>query len=289
MTAPVPFGRVIDYAPDRFDDDVADAAEHGLQVLRFDIAWYDAQPREASWNGDVFERTHMAIATAHDAGLEAWLRLLQPQIPHWFDDEGGFADANAAARAWPRWVDRVAEELGDEVDGWVPFETPYALARRVAAAEPRRVAECVDTLVVAWRDAWRLLRGGPPVATSLDVAVVEPRDGSPEAAEAARREDQLRTGVWMRALTTGEVVVPGRADRTLDDLAGGCDIVGIAARTQTERLLYRVAEQVPDTPLAVTFKPTATTDAQRSEELEHMTAQVNRAAEELPIAWVTTV
>ena len=282
-------GIVVDYAADRFDDDIALAASNGCTVVRFDVSWRAAQPRPTAIDGSVFENVMTAIASCRQLGIEPWLRLLQPQIPDWFDNDGGFTDPSTAGRWWPRWIELVADQLGGAPAGWVPFEAPFAMARRLLGHDPRRHGELVDTLLVAWRDAWRILRGGPPVATSIDVAVVQPADESPAAADAAQREDHLRWTTWLHGLTTGEVSIPGRADRQLADLAGACDIVGIATRSQAERLLYRTADMAPDFPLALTYKPTGSTEAQRAEDSERMFIQADRAALELDLRWITTI
>ena len=62
----------------------------------------------------------------------------------------------------------------------------------------------------------------------------------------------------MRALRDGTITIPGRADRELADLAGSCDVLGIATSDahDLEPLLHRTADMGPDRPLAVTFRPT---------------------------------
>jgi hypothetical protein len=91
------------------------------------------------------------------------------------------------------------------------------------------------TLLVAWRDAWRILEGESPVATAI---AVEPWDDE-----------------WPRALRTGEPVPNGLE---LDGLAGACDLLGglvtvapgRSAEDGAERLV-RLAAEGPDRPLAV--------------------------------------
>ena len=70
-----------------------------------------------------------SITTARGAGLNPWLALLGRRLPRWFEDEGGFAD-DRVARAWPRYVERVAEHVGDDVAGWFPMIDPPRWPRR---------------------------------------------------------------------------------------------------------------------------------------------------------------
>mgnify|MGYP000143117659 CR=1 FL=1 len=122
---------------------------------------------------------------------------------------------------------------------------------RLMPDDPRRHGEVMHTLVVAWRDAWRLLHGPLPVISSLDVAVVRPTDDTAPAREVARRFDQLRWGLWFQGFTDGVVRIPGRADRELPDLAGSVDVIGLALRSDVETCLYRAAEYGLDRDQAV--------------------------------------
>ncbi|MEN9643523.1 MAG: hypothetical protein RL238_192 [Actinomycetota bacterium] len=279
-------GAVLDVREPRLLDDVALAAELGLAVVRIDVPWAEAQPRAGAFDGDVFERVHGAAQAARAAGLRTWFRLLQPTVPWWFENEGGFTDDRTAGHWWPRWVELAAERLGDVADGWVPLEAPLGVADRLMPDDPRRHGEVMHTLVTAWRDAWRLLHGPAPVIASLDVAVVRPTDDTPPAREAARRLDKLRWGVWFQGFADGVVRIPGRADRELPDLAGSADVIGLALRGDWETCLYRAAEYGLDRPLALTAKPTGDTDAQRSSAITAMWRETHRAAAQLDVTAV---
>jgi hypothetical protein len=255
------------------------------------VPWALAQPKPATLDGGVVEMVRSTAHTVRAGGGRLWLCLLAPEVPHWFDNEGGFTDEATARHWWPRWVETIADAVGDEVDGWVPFEAPFALANRLVPDDPRRHGTLVDTLIVAWRDAWRLLRGPVPVATSLDVRpVVIPRDDV-VAAEWARREDHLRWHTWLRSLRDGTITIPGRADRELADLAGSCDQLGVAVSGGTsldlEPLLHRVADQGPDRPLAVTFRPTGNDRDERAEAVDVAVRRVRSLAGSLPVERLT--
>jgi hypothetical protein len=273
------------------EDDLATALGLGLGHVRLTVPWALAQPKPSTLDGGVIEMVRGAAQAVRAGGGQLWLCLLSPDVPRWFDNEGGFTDEATAGHWWPRWVETVADAVGDDVDGWVPFEAPFALANRLVPDDPRRHGTLVDTLLVAWRDAWRLLHGPVPVATSLDVrTVVIPRDDV-VAAEWARREDHLRWHTWLRSLRDGTITIPGRADRELADLAGSCDQLGIAvswgASADLEPLLHRVAEQGPDRSLAVTFRPTGADPDERAEAVDVIVRQVRSLASSLPIERLT--
>jgi hypothetical protein len=280
-------GAALDTHASRLLDDIALAAESGLTIIRLDVPWSLAQPRETAADGDVFERLRAAALVARQAGVEPWFRLLQPALPRWFDNEGGFTDARTAGRWWPRWVELVSDQLGDVAGGWVPFEAPYAMSNRLEPDDPRTHGELTHHLVVAWRDAWRILRGALPVATSLDVGPEPPADESPREIAEARRRDQLRWGLWLGGLRDGVVRIPGRAEMELADLEGACDIVGLAMRTDIEAGLYRAADQGPERPLALTYRPVGATDGERAQHTGAMWREVHRAAGEVNLRWVT--
>ncbi len=281
-------GRHLALLPDRWADDCEAAVAEGYGFVRTDLAWASTEPTAGRLDGQRIEQLRQAAAMAHERRLGVWLRLLQPTVPTWFDNDGAFTDDRAAARAWPRWVERAAEAVGDVVDGWVPMEAPYAVTVRSAPGDARRQGEVLHRLVVAWRDAWRILRGGPPVATALDVAVVRPAmtDSQPHL-DAARREDAMRWFTWLHGLTTGEVAIPGRADVELADLAGACDVLGVACRGQVEAVLHRTAEMGPPRPLALTYRAPAGSDAERAEATARMRDEVAVVAGELPVGLLT--
>ena len=223
----------------------------------------------------------------HAAGLGIGVQftLLERVVPQWFDNDGGFGDPRFAGHWWPRWVEGVSERFGDAVAGWVPFDNPLAFANRLIPDDPRRHGEMLDTLVVAWRDAWRILRGGPPVATAIGVKTVRPADQTIQAAEASRREDHLRWNLWLDGLHDGTISIPGRADRELADLAGACDVLGIVVADVDESLgaVLRTAEMGPDRPLAITLITPPGRDADRVTVIERFETACGEAAEGAPL------
>ena len=286
-SASLSIGAVADTIGDHLDTAIGLRLGHA----RLTVPWAAAQPRAGLLAGKVVEEVLGAVRTLRTAGVRVWLCLLSPDVPLWFDDEGGFTDDRAAGHWWPRWVEAAADAFGDDVDGWVPFEAPWAMVQRLAPADARKQGEIFHTLAIAWRDAWRLLHGPVPVATSLDVRTVRIPVDDVVAAEWARREDQLRWRLWLRGLSDGILTIPGRADREVADLAGAFDQLGIALSGtgpgELAALLHRVAEQGPEAPLAVTFRPTGPDRDARAEAVHDTLALVRKLATGLPLARLT--
>ncbi|MGD9701797.1 MAG: family 1 glycosylhydrolase [Acidimicrobiia bacterium] len=257
----------------RWREDLPLLAELGITAVRFPFDWSRLQPRPGRLDDDWREFYSDVLDAGAALGIDVWACLFEGVQPSWFDDDGGFADARAAGRWWPAWIESAAEAFGDRVAGWVPFDDPVGHAERAAGADSLRHQATVHHLLVAWRDAWRILRGGPPVATSLRLGIVRPADDTAPAREAARLQDRLRWNVWLRGLRDGTSSVPGRVERTVPDLAGALDVLGISvvadlgdderaddgalARFEDRAggILRRAAEEGPSRPIAVTFRP----------------------------------
>jgi Glycosyl hydrolase family 1 len=288
---PLDVGGIVGTRAEALPDETETARDLALGHARITVSWARTQPKPGAIDGSVVEELRSAAHSLRGAGIAVWVCMLTPDVPRWFDNDGGFTDAATARHWWPRWVESLSEALADDVDGWVPFEAPFAMANRLEPSDPRRHGEIVDTLLVAWRDAWRILQGPMPIACSLDVrALVVPRNDV-VAAEAIRREDHLRWHTWLRALRDGTITIPGRADRELPDLAGACDQLGIAVSGADggalEGLLHRVAEQGPDRPLAVTFRPTGPDREARAEAASDAIDRCRALASSMPISRLT--
>jgi hypothetical protein len=270
----------------RFAEDLSLLRDLGAADVRITLDWQWLQPRAGSFDGDAVEWYAGVLRQARTIGIDVHLTLLERAVPQWFDNDGGFTDDRFALHWWPRWVEDVSERFGDVAAGWVPFDNPLAFANRLVPDDPRKHGEVLDTMVTAWRDAWRILRGGPPVATALGVKTVRPADQTVQAAESARRQDQLRWRMWLQALRDGTLSIPGRADREVPDLAGACDVVGVVVNDVDESLgaVVRAAEMGPDRPLAITLIAPPGRDSDRVTVVQRFDLACGEAAEGTALA-----
>lgn len=278
----------------RYAEDLSLMAELGVNAVRLGFDWSRLEPRPGEVDDDWREWYQHVLDRAHERGVDVWATLHESTVPRWFDDAGSFGDERAAGRWWPRWVERCADLFGDRVAGWFPIHDP------IGAADPWRAdrqhyERALVHVAVAWRDAWRVLRGGPPVATSLHGVLPRAADRTVPAAQAARDEDRLRWRLWLTGLRDGTLRLPSGDERQIPDLAGALDVLGVSTvldhpeadlsddsvRQWEERLgtvLRRVAEEGPDRPLVVSaLRVTWTNDAERTLLVEAATRAVQRA------------
>jgi beta-glucosidase len=292
----------------RFADDAAVLAEHGVGAVRLGIDWTSVQPSSGRFDGESLERLREVVTAFAQHGIAVWPALHELALPGWFVDEGGFADDQARGRYWPRYVDTVAQHIGDLVGGWFPIVEPTAWAKAAyldarhppGRDDPEGFARTLRGLWLAWRDSWRELRGGPPVATAIDLAPVVATDGTIPARDEARRFDDLLWRVAIRALRDGELAVPGLTMMDVPDLRSSADIVGFtyhggigttldgvgpypadAPQPWIEGLgvvLRRLAEELPDRSILVAGHGVAGTDDEFRAHLVRATADELRSA-----------
>ena len=255
-----------------FEEIINSYAIAGATQLRLGFDWSQLQPRAGGLDGKWVEWYRDVINAANSVGIQVWASLLEREAPHWFDDERGFSDAKNAGRYWPRFVEMAADSFGDLVAGWFPIDDPIGYATRHEPDDATRHGEMVDTMIVAWRDAWRILRGGPPVASSFGVRMVRSIDESQIAIDLAKREDHIRWKTFLRVIRDGNIVIPGRADRELADLAGSIDLVCITFRSdlgedqaitddslrrwqeRATMLIHRANNESPDRPIVISYR-----------------------------------
>jgi hypothetical protein len=196
----------------RWADDLDAIAELGVRAVRLSLDWSRLQPRPTELDGEWVEWYGSLLTISLELGLEPWLTLYDGSIPTWFDDEGGFGDAVAAGRWWPRWVERAAEQFGDAATGWVP------LVGRVDNPRP------------VWRDTWIALRGGRRVVRPFNLPDDRQLlDGGDVSCDLV--------GVVLEPTSTGSTMVDDRiAERELERLG---------------ELLRMAAEEGPERPLTI--------------------------------------
>jgi beta-glucosidase len=278
-------------------DELLLLADRGLTHVRLDLDWTSVVPSGGRVDGGALDEIVQTVEAVRGGGLQVWAVLHDRPLPGWFVDEGSFADDRNRGW-WSRWVELAADAIGDLVAGWVPLAEPVAWATDayLAGTAPpfRRDAEAFSEALrgvhLAWRDAWRILRGGgSAVATCHRVGPVHAADATVTARQQTRLVDAVLWGSWVAGLRDGILRIPGRADEEVADLAGSGDLLGITYEgalavdgegtfspyPSAERVaesgwapwpeglgwtLHRLADELPGRPVLVAGNGVGTTD-----------------------------
>ncbi|MPY92086.1 MAG: family 1 glycosylhydrolase [Acidimicrobiia bacterium] len=268
-----------------YRDDLRLFAAHNLRHVRLTLEWSRLEPTNGNVDPWAVEHYRRVLAAAADAGLAVWATLVDRTLPGWFGlDERGFRDQRARSYYWPRHVERCAEAFGADVHAWVPIARPLRLARAgylVGSAppgrtDPRRFGEALVGAHQAGLEAWRVLRGGPPVATCYDVADVRPAEAGLTERRAAAQVDRSHWG-WTTAFRDGLLELGGGPQVQVPLQREAFDLVGLTiedrVRVDAEgrwtsahvpedvaALVRRVAEEGPERPVVVLGQHIASPD-----------------------------
>ena len=287
----------------RWRDDAELLAGAGVHHVRVVVDWARVQPAQGAFDGGALEAERDRLAALVGNGITPWVALHHVAQPGWFVDEGGMLDDRARGRHWPRFVDGVAQALGDLAGGWFPLLDPVGWAANghlwgaapPGRRDPETFAKAVRATWMAWRDAWRELRGPLPVVTAIQLGPVHAADQTVAARERARDWDETTWGSLVSALRDGVVSVPGLAEIEVPDLQDSADAVGIVYRGGVDLAatgdptdwppgerppwvegladtLHRLAEVLPDRPIMVAEHGVGTDDDDRRGELLRATA-----------------
>jgi beta-glucosidase len=213
----------------RYAEDFALYAAHGLTHHRLSIEWARIEPEEGRRDEAAIEHVTQVLTAARDAGVAPWVCLHHFTLPGWFTElgEGGFVDDHARSYHWARHVAFCAETFGDLVFGWKPINEPSAYA--AVYPHKKRLFDVLGAMLLAQRDAWRELRGGgKPVATIHDLSPVFTVADTVPADQMRDVIETMMWKVWMQADRDGVLELPGRAPREVPDLREACDLVGFS-------------------------------------------------------------
>jgi beta-glucosidase len=216
-------------------DDFALLGSLGISHIRLGIEWARIEPLPGKVDGTAVDQYRDLLAAAGRAGLAVIATLHHQTLPGWFaDDEGGYRDVGATERRWARHVDRCAEAFDDLVAMWVPIDDPIGWAvrgfglgsRPPGRTDPVAALAAAEAALLANHRAWQLLRGGnQPVMAVFGVPTVFAH--GPEAGGERWRWRHLLVDSWIGALRDGELALPDRPPRIVEDMAGSFDLIGV--------------------------------------------------------------
>ena len=232
----------------RHSEDVALMRELGLDAFRFSVAWPRVLPegrgRVEPRGLDFYDRL---VDELLEAGIRPFVTLYHWDLPQALEDAGGWP-ARATAEAFARYVEVVAERLGDRVRHWTTHNEPFCTSwlgygYGIHAPGRRAVADALAAahhalLSHGWAvESLRRASPGSEVGIALDSWPVLPAGDAPEDVEAARLEDGVASRWFFDPVLRGSYpedvlerfapAAPPVLDGDLAAIAAPLDFIGV--------------------------------------------------------------
>ncbi len=198
----------------RYRKDVRLLRELGVNAFRFSVAWPrvvpDGRGRVNDAGLDFYDRY---VDELLRSGIEPVVTLYHWDLPQTLEDEGGWPRRETAEH-FARYVEAVAERLGDRVRRWITVNEPWVVAwLGYGSGEhaPGRRSEsdalsAAHHVLLAHGLATEVLRREVPsalVGATVDVVAFEPLTGSEADVAATRRLDGSRNRWFLDPLLRG--------------------------------------------------------------------------------------
>ena len=160
-----PIGTAVDFRH-RYREDIARAADLGIDVFRFSVEWARVQPRPDHWDESEFEYYDDVIAAIREHGMRPMITLDHWVYPGWIADRGGWADPGTTT-AWLANAERVVARYADVGALWVTINEPTIYVQKeltFGGLAPADAPLMLDRLVDAHRGAYTLIHRLDPAA-----------------------------------------------------------------------------------------------------------------------------
>lgn len=160
-----PIGAAVDFRH-RYREDIARAADLGVDVFRFSIEWARVQPGPDRWDESEFAYYDDVVAAIAEHGMRPMITLDHWVYPGWIADRGGWADPGTTG-AWLANAERVVARYAGTGALWVTINEPTIYVQKELAfggLTPADVPRMLDGLVAAHRGAYALIHRLDPGA-----------------------------------------------------------------------------------------------------------------------------
>ncbi|WP_374229920.1 glycoside hydrolase family 1 protein [Rhodococcus sp. F64268] len=160
-----PVGSAVDFRH-RYREDIARAAELGVDVYRISVEWARIQPTPHGWDETELAYYDDVVREIRAHGMTPMLTLDHWVYPGWIADRGGWSDPDTV-RSWLAHAETVAGRYADADALWVTFNEPTQYVWHevtnggLAATE---LPAMFDRLVEAHRGAYRAIHRADPDA-----------------------------------------------------------------------------------------------------------------------------
>lgn len=199
-----------------WEQDFQMLSDLGLNTYRFSIEWSRLEPEEGAWEEGPLKEYSKMVDDLLSRGIRPMVTLHHFSHPHWWEDKGGFSNAENIPD-FVRYCDRVHAALSDRVKVWCTINEPvvfssmgYALGQFPPGK--RSITQTVlvmKNMMVAHSKVYNLLKSkdkDSSIGFAKNVTLFDPTNRwSPLDWAASRLLDWIWNGAWQRAIQKGRM------------------------------------------------------------------------------------
>jgi beta-glucosidase len=106
------------------ESDLDRMGKMGQNALRLSLEWSRIEPNQDEWDESAIEHYRELLTDLRGRNIQPMVTLHHYSNPQWFVDQGGWENKGLARGRFARYVQKVAEELGEQTDLWCTFNEP---------------------------------------------------------------------------------------------------------------------------------------------------------------------
>ena len=119
-------GKATDFE-NRFEEDIASAADLGCKLFRLSIAWARVEPECGTFDPEAIAHYEKIADCIRNHRMKVMVTLHHFVWPVWLErDHGGMLGTNFPD-LFTRYADKIHEAFGEKVDWWITFNEPSQL------------------------------------------------------------------------------------------------------------------------------------------------------------------
>lgn len=228
------------------------AADLGLNSLRISVEWSRIEPEPGVFDPAALHYYADMISLLRERGLEPMVTLHHFTDPLWLTEQGAWENP-AISETFARFVTRVVEALGDQVNLWCTINEPivYTQGGYLGGAFPPGVnslprgLRVLRNMLLAHGRAYRVihrLQGGARVGLAHHMRLFQPADPASAAdRRAAAWLDQVVNRATLEAITHGRLTPLVGWGQQATQLIDSSDYIGLNYYT-IERVAFDPAQ-----------------------------------------------
>ena len=150
----------------RYDEDIARAAEMGVNTFRLSVEWARIEPAPGEYDDEALAHYDRIIDSIHGHGMVPMITMVHFTYPGWLADRGGMLSGDAV-EAFGRFADLITERWAGDGTMWVTLNEPLVFFKHemtIGQVAPQDFGRFLDQIVAAHRLGYAAVHRADPDA-----------------------------------------------------------------------------------------------------------------------------